>query len=174
MTDPEIISHLRNDQYSLAVKGVYKYFSEARKYILNNSGTTADAQDIFQDALVILYRKVREDQWVLSSSLKAYLMGVVRNCWYNELRYRNKTSTTTLDTDIADIPKTDEENYLLAKLSFNQLGEKCKQLLMMFYHQQQNFKVIAETLGFSDEKIAKNQKYRCLQKAKEYYSMLSK
>ena len=37
-----------------------------------------------------------------------------------------------------------------------------------------NFRDIATELSFSDENIAKNQKYRCLQKAKENYLIISK
>jgi hypothetical protein len=53
------------------------------------------------------------------------------------------------------------------------LGEKCKQILILFYFKKESYKKIATLLDFSDDKIAKNQKYRCLQKAKENYLQLS-
>jgi len=36
------------------------------------------------------------------------------------------------------------------------------------------FKVIAEQMRFKSEKVAKNQKYKCLQKAKDIYRTQSK
>jgi hypothetical protein len=51
--------------------------------------------------------------------------------------------------------------------------KKCKQLLILFYFKKKSFREIAAALAFSDEKVAKNQKYRCLQKAKENYFSIS-
>ncbi|MEI2748935.1 MAG: hypothetical protein V9E88_09285 [Ferruginibacter sp.] len=63
----------------------------------------------------------------------------------------------------------EEAMFSSASAAFNLLGEKCRMLLILFYHKKQSYKEIATALSFSDEKTAKNQKYRCLQKAKENY-----
>jgi hypothetical protein len=46
--------------------------------------------------------------------------------------------------------------------------------LTLFYFQKKSFREIATALAFSDEQVAKNQKYRCIQKAKENFISLSK
>jgi hypothetical protein len=47
-------------------------------------------------------------------------------------------------------------------------------LLILFYFKKKSFREIASSLAFRSENVAKNQKYRCLQKAKDNYLSLSK
>lgn len=174
MTDQEIIEHLRHDKYSLALKGLYQMLPAVKKYIKANSGTTEDAADIFQDALVILYKKVHEGDFKLTVPLKSYLFAIVKNCWLYELRQRKKLPASEILSDFVAEEKGEEPGFALAKAAFGLLGEKCRQLLILFYFKKEGYKKIADELSFSDEKVAKNQKYRCLQKAKEYYLTFSK
>ena len=173
MTDREIIEHLRLNKYAVALKGMYTIFPLAKKFIKANSGTTEDAQDIFQDALVVLCKKVQSDQFILSVPLKTYLLAIVKNCWLQELRKRKKLPPGENPEDIAETVIDEESGFIFAKAAFELLGEKCRQLLILFYFKKESYKNIATKLAFSDEKIAKNQKYRCLQKAKETYLTLS-
>jgi RNA polymerase sigma factor (sigma-70 family) len=174
MTDKEIIEHLQHNKYSLAVKGLYNMLPYVKQYIKANSGTAADAEDMFQDALVILYKKIHSGNFILTVTLKTYLLAVVRNCWLQQLRQQNKMPAGEIVVDIPAVEINDEPGLALADAAFNLLGEKCKQLLMLFYFRKKSFKEIAVALAFSDEKVAKNQKYRCIQKAKENYLILSK
>jgi len=174
MTDKEIIEHLRQHKYSLAIKGLYNILPLVKTYIKANSGTADDAQDIFQDSLVVLCKKVQSADFILTASLKAYLMAIVKNCWLQELRQRRKLPAGETANEIANTEMEEEYGFVLAKAAFDLLGEKCRQLLIAFYFKKDSFKKIAVEHAFSDEKIAKNQKYRCLQKAKEYYITLSK
>jgi len=173
MTDKEIITHLQLNKYPLAIKGLYNILPAVKQYIKANNGTPDDAQDIFQDALVILYKKVHDGNFKLTVPLKTYLLAVVKNCWLQELRRRKKMPAGETTSDIAAAENDEEPGFAVATAAFNLLGEKCKQLLMLFYFKKKSFKEIATALAFSDEKIAKNQKYRCLQKAKENFVTLS-
>ena len=66
-----------------------------------------------------------------------------------------------------------EQKYNQAEEAFILLGEKCKELLMQFYFHKKPMIEIASMLGFANEKVAKNQKYKCLEKAKENYTQLT-
>lgn len=174
MTDQEIILHLKNNHYSKAVKGLYDVLPSVKQYIKTNNGSAEDAKDIFQDALVILYKKINEETFILSVSIKTYLQAIVRNLWLQELRRRKKLPESVMTEDIEDVIKEEEHGFKIATAAFNLLGEKCRELLMLFYFGKKSFREIATTLSFSDERVAKNQKYRCLQKAKENYITLTK
>jgi RNA polymerase sigma factor (sigma-70 family) len=173
MTDKEIIEQLQNNQYSRAINGLYNILPQVKQYIRNNSGSAEDAQDMFQDALVILYKKIHAGNFILSVPLKTYLLAVVKHCWLAELRKRKKIPVTDATFDITDIKIDEEPGFTIASSAFHFLGEKCKQLLILFYFQKKSFKEIARALAFSSEMVAKNQKYRCIQKAKENYVTLS-
>lgn len=42
------------------IEGIYKdHFNMIQSLIVNNNGSADDAQDIFQEAMVVLYEKVR-------------------------------------------------------------------------------------------------------------------
>jgi RNA polymerase sigma factor (sigma-70 family) len=174
MTDAEIINYLKNGNYSKSVNGLYGLLPTVQKYIKDNNGSSDDAQDIFQDALVVLYKKVESGEFVLTVTLKTYLMAVVKNCWLQELRKRKKLPEGELKSDMGDFVLEDEPGYNHASEAFNLLAEKCKQLLIMFYFKKKNFKEIANYFSYSNETVAKNQKYRCIEKAKENYLTLSK
>ena len=174
MTDKEIIEHLRHNKYSLALKGLYNILPSVKQYIKANNGSADDAEDIFQDVLVILYNKVHAENFFLTAPLKNYLLAIVKNCWFRELRQRKKLPATEYTNDIAIVEINEEPGFTYATAAFNLLGEKCRQLLQSFYFEKKSYKEIAVELAFSDEKVAKNQKYRCIQKAKENYLSISK
>lgn len=173
MTDQEIIEYLRASRYQKALNGLYHVLPSVKKYIAANSGSVDDAKDIFQDALVVLYKKAQNSAFVLSVPLKTFLQAIVKNLWLQELRRRNKMPLTAEPSDLVDVAPEEGKNFDLATAAFNLLGEKCRQLLILFYFKKKSFREIALALSFGDEKTAKNQKYRCIQKAKENYLTLS-
>ena len=173
MTDQGIIEYLRSNRYQKALNGLYHVLPSVKKYIVANSGSADDAKDIFQDALVILYKKAQTTDFVLSVPLKTFLQAIVKNLWLQELRRRNKMPLDSTPSDIVDVEPEEGKDFDLATAAFNLLGEKCRQLLILFYFKKKSFREIASALSFGDEKTAKNQKYRCIQKAKENYLTLS-
>ncbi|MEO6670758.1 MAG: sigma-70 family RNA polymerase sigma factor [Ferruginibacter sp.] len=176
MSDKEIIQLLRQNKYSAALKGLYSILPDTQKYIKANSGSPDDAEDILQDALVVLYKKVQDEKFSTATPLKYYLLAIVKNCWMQELRRRKKITLSypALQMDMAIEETYEELSFVFAKAAFELLGENCKRLLILFYFKKESYINIASILAFSDDKVAKNQKYRCLQKAKDYYLQLSK
>src|SRR5689334_17553065 len=103
MTDKQIIEFLRNNKYQKAVNKLYDVLSTVKNYIRSNNGTTDDAEDIFQDALVVLYKNVQSNSFALTVPLKTYLLAIVKNLWWQELRRRNKIPVTSGQADIPDV-----------------------------------------------------------------------
>jgi RNA polymerase sigma factor (sigma-70 family) len=176
MSDDEIIQALQNGNQSAALKQLYHHYPAVRQLILQNSGNKHDAEDIFQEALIILCRKVKEKDFQLTSGIKTFLFSISRLQWMNELRKKKKEM---ISENVPEEKETDSEklnSYLLeeekfkkAESALEKLGEKCRQLLQLFYAQKKSFKEIADALDFSNEKVAKNQKYRCMEKARENF-----
>jgi RNA polymerase sigma factor (sigma-70 family) len=181
MTDDEIIQSIRQGNHKSALKDLYHYYPVVRQMVLKNSGNKSDAEDIYQEALIILCRKVKENDFQLTSSLKTFLFSISRLQWLNELRKR-KSSSVKITTDENDFPETsesdsekfagylqEEEKFKKAESALQKLGDKCKKLLQLFYSQNKSFTEIANLLDFANEKVAKNQKYKCMEKARENY-----
>lgn len=174
MNDGQIIEFLKTNNYSKASQKLYSYFPVIKKLVLKNNGNSQDAEDIFQEALIILFKKAQSDNFILTSSLNTYLYSICRFLWNDELKKKNKIIEVDIEKNQSLLKEDVFENYYkdeienkLAEKAFNQLGERCKQLLTLFYFKKQSIKEIAFNFKFSSEKVAKNQKYRCIEKAKE-------
>ena len=180
MTDEQIIQALQQGDQTSALKKLYQYYPAVRQMILQNSGNRHDAEDIYQETLIILCRKVKEKDFQLTAGLKTFLFSISRLQWLNELRKRKKDTSASFDITNENESESEklkgylheEEKFKKAESALMKLGDKCKKLLQLFYSQKKSFKEIANELDFSNEKIAKNQKYRCMEKARENYSQL--
>ncbi len=141
-------------------------------FITKNNGTEADAADIFQDAIIVFYEKIRLKELTLSCSIRTYLYSVCKNLWRNSLRRQKRL--TGIDDTIESIPipaesltivETNERQTLVAEL-MNRLGDDCKRVLTLFYFERQRMKTIAEQMGFANEQVAKNKKSNCMKRLK--------
>ena len=57
MKQEAIIKQLRKGNPK-AISLLYEYFPIVKNYILKNSGLVSDAEDVFQESLIILYKKI--------------------------------------------------------------------------------------------------------------------
>jgi RNA polymerase sigma factor, sigma-70 family len=172
-TDKSLIETLRskNDQeVNEAFKYLFRnYFPSIRNYITTNHGTIDDAEDIFQDGLIVLYKKVRDENFELTSALKTYVYSICKYIWFNRVRKKKEveleegTDFPLPDQDQLTMLIKTEAGELIADL-FGELGEECKNLLTLFYYERRKMKDIAQQLSLASEQVAKNRKSRCLKK----------
>ena len=172
-TDEAIIDGLKR-QDSLIIRYVYKeYYPTIKFLITTNSGTDTDAEDVFQDALVVLYRKIARENLVLTSSFKAFLYSICRNLWLQRLDrrvFRNEFLELEDLGELQDIsyseqPEDDQEKYRLFQQHFFRLGDDCQKVLKLFMNKT-SLKEIADIMGFKTEKYAKTRKFMCKEKLK--------
>lgn len=90
MSDQEIISQLRTGQQHKALVKLYAHLPKVERMVRNHGGTRADAKDLFQDALIILLGKAKDEAFVLTCSIGTYLYAICRNRWQEELRRRGR------------------------------------------------------------------------------------
>jgi RNA polymerase sigma factor (sigma-70 family) len=172
-TDEAILEGIRGQQRD-AVLFVYKeYFPTIKYLITSNSGTEVDAEDVFQDALVIIYRKVANGDLILTSSFKTYLYSICRNLWLQRLDRRAFSSefldlenlNELQDTIQFEFADNESEKYKLFQQHFLKLGEDCQKILRLFLAKVP-LREIAEVMGFKSEKYAKTRKFMCKEKLK--------
>ncbi len=173
MSDDQIIELIRNNNSEKAFTALYKYFPMIRKMIMANGGGKDDAQDIFQEALIVLYNKVRTGDFKLTSALSTYLYSVSKYLWKDELRKREKEMIYQTEQQMNNQEESDlmmelekENDIKLAEKIINELGERCREVLVLFYSGTMKLKDIAVKMGYSSENTVKTQKYKCLEAAK--------
>lgn len=139
-----------------------------RHLIITNSGNEEDAKDVFQEAMVVLYRKLKIKNIVFTSSLSTYLYSVARLIWLKEIHRKSKHHVDFKDTldeyikqDI-ELPDLIERNerYKLYREKFEQLSEDCKTILRMFLNNIP-IREITLSMGYSSDQHTKNRRYRC-------------
>jgi len=175
MDDQRIIGLIHQGKDHEAFKALYAYLPKVEHLVRQNSGRRGDAKDIFQDALIIFHRRVRSEEFALTSSIGTFLFAVCRNLWRDELRRRNKSlGEWKLETE-ADEPAdltallAREGEFKQAEKALKSLGAKCVDVLTRFYVKHEPLAQIAKSLGFSGEGAAKTRKYKCLEEARKRY-----
>ena len=163
-------------------EGMLKLFYQANypkveTYVLNNSGTTDEAKDIYQEAFIAVWRNIKLDRFSPhnSISLEGYLYQVAKNKWLDHLRIIKRKKMLPL-VDITDGPNEMEEALSLSKREQQQLnsiqinlklvGKNCREILDRFYYQKQSIETISKAMNWTNA-TAKNNKYRCLQRLRE-------
>ncbi len=171
MSDQKIMTHFKNGQRDKAFRQLYSLYPRIEKLILSKGGSKNDAQDVFQEALIIVSKNLEKSDFKLTSSFYTYIYAVSRFIWKDTQKQYSKHELHNLKQEEVSIFHNvlEEKKYQYAEKAFLELGERCQQLLQLFYHKAMSFKVIAEMMQFKSEKIAKNQKYKCLQKAKDIF-----
>lgn len=146
-----------------------QHFNMIRNFVEMNTGTKDDAADLFQEVLIILYEKIRDKKLHISCSLKTYLYSVARNQWLKKLRDQKKNIKVRNFEDFIAIQEEDELPLpgLDLKNLFNEIGEACRKLLILFYYKKKSMEEISLELNYSNADTAKNQKYKCIQRLKK-------
>ncbi|MBX9853466.1 MAG: sigma-70 family RNA polymerase sigma factor [Cytophagaceae bacterium] len=170
-TDFKIIESIRKGSNDQVLAYLYdKPLRKIRKYILSNKGSAEDANDIFQDAVVILFNQVKKNKYNHDYDLDGFLYAVARNLWVDRMR-REKIMVTkdfTNGTDHADFNDHLEdlivkEKSAALRKAFEKLDEKCRKILHYVVYEKLNMREISEKMGYSNENVAKSNHYRCKQ-----------
>ncbi|HTR28018.1 MAG TPA: sigma-70 family RNA polymerase sigma factor [Puia sp.] len=161
-----------------AIETIYKrHYSMVQALILNNSGYPDDARDIFQEAMIVLYEKVKSGSFELNCQLKTYLYSVCRRLWLKRLGQLNRTFSEVENLQDT-VPVEDElerheqrnRDFQVMELSLNSLGEPCRSLLKAYYLEMKSMVEIAGDFGYTNADNAKNQKYKCLMRLKKIFN----
>jgi len=175
MKQKEIIELLQKGKVENAFVKLYRLFPKVRSILKNYGATKEQCNDIFQDALVVLYQKLQQNNFIDEISLEAYLINTCKYM-YLKLQRIKETSFEQIEhiVDESDIELILQENKQveLAEAAFKQLGEKCKEILLSFYIGKKSMIQIARQFSFSSENVAKTQKYKCLEAARNNYHQL--
>lgn len=172
-TDREIVEAIRSERsLDATVRHLYRqHFDTLASFVRNNSGKEEDAEDFFQEALVVFIDVVRKGKFRGDSSIKTFLYAITRNLWLNELKRRGKAQLRETayyeqsETEDAMRESLHESETMKQTLAFfGRLGENCKKILVMYYYQEMSMKEIAVAMHYDSEQVARNTKYKCSKK----------
>lgn len=137
-----------------------KHYRMMVNMIIKNSGTEVEAKDIFQEALIVFWRKAMSPDFELTSKISTYIYSICQNLWRKELDRKKRLSYEEAD-GIQESNFDKKEKEKLVHQCINALGDTCKQVLTLYYFDGMSMNDIAEKLGFSNADTAKTKKYKC-------------
>jgi RNA polymerase sigma factor (sigma-70 family) len=137
--------------------------------ISKNHGNMQDGEDLYQEAVIVLDRNIREGNFRLEGSLSSYLYSIGKYLWMNQLRKKSLTlkesfsdhemKSTAMQPDAILI---DEQRKIYLKSILNRLGKRCQGILEL-WQLSYSMEEIALQLGLHDASIARKAKYDCQQ-----------
>ena len=151
----------------------------------------SDCEDIFQEAFIVLYKKITDGEFVLTSSLSTYFIGICRNKAYEKMRgmgkelniideYPNGTKDDfederidrllALEDDAEDIEARKEA---VVREIVSKLPPPCDKLLWGFYRDGFSMKTLATMFNYKSESSVKVTKHRCGEKFRARFTEIS-
>lgn len=141
------------------------------RFVLDNGGNRSDAQDVFQEALVLFDRNLREGRFEGKSALATYFVAIAKWRWVTLRRQQGRyteLSPAQYDGEV-DSPEAEtlriEHRELLAE-AMAQIGERCRDLLRL-YQLEYSMEEIAGKMGYSGADVAKKEAFRCRMRLRE-------
>ena len=168
--DEELVAGLRSGDNRVIGEIYRKFFPAVKGNIKNWGGTEDDTKDVFQEAVLVLYRMTKKSDFKLNASFFSLLYPICRNLWYKTLRKGEKIQV------VGELPEEgliNEGEILemiheravdkLFRKQLGNLGEQCRKLLDLFF-EGRSMKEITSRLGLSSVSFAKKKKFQCKEK----------
>lgn len=160
-----------------AIEKIYREnYAVIQAFIVKNNGYADDARDVFQEAMIVLFEKVKAGNFVLSCQIKTYLYSVARRLWLKKLQKQSRynPSIEVLHEAVAvedemELHDKRNEDFNLMEKALGKIGEPCKSLLESFYLDKKSMPEIAAAFGYTNAENAKTQKYKCLVRLKKLF-----
>ena len=169
------------DQWDKALAYLQGTFSMSR----------SDCEDIFQDAFIVLYKKITSGELSLTAKLSTYFIGICRNKAYEKMRSLGKELNIIDDYPSSTKDEFEDERIdrLLAlednteqietrkeaivREIVSKLPEPCDKILWGFYRDGFSMKTLAAMYNYKSEGSVKVTKHRCGEKFKSRFMELS-
>ena len=155
-----------------ALKQIYKDHKLKKSllfWLKGTGGTEGEAEDLFQETLVIVDRNIREDKFHDKSSFSTYFISTFKFLRMNDLRKNNRfielpdaQELTEMVTNSTIVTLIDEERNQLLDQTLTMLGEKCKKILEL-WKLSYSMDEISQILGLPSESMARKLKFQCMQ-----------
>ena len=175
--DSELVANLHSGKrMEETIKAIYRNnFESLCWYVMNNSGSRQDAEDVFQEVVVAFIDLVKKEKFRGESTVKTFLYSLNRHSWLNELKRRGRalareekygSGQERKELDTSHLIANREGKAQVVKL-VGQLGETCQKILLLFYYENLSISEILETLDYENEQVVRNKKYKCLKQLEQ-------
>jgi len=178
-SDIQIVKSLKNPAEHRKVFGeLYRQlFPAVRMHVKQQGGSEQDAEDVFQEGILALWKNVQAGRYEVraNAKLSTYLIEICKRRWID----MQKKASRRYETRPEELPQISEGNFLEEWIgeeertafhqTFMRLGEKCREILTLFYYEKCSLRELAARRGVGEASM-KNEKYRCMQRLRGLFA----
>lgn len=143
------------------------YFPIIEGFVIHHKGTREQAKDVFQEAMIIVYNRVRAGDLELSCKFGTYLYAVCKKIWIQErkkyLLHQDKLKhhpLTVHDPGPEEDPLLQQHLIQIFKTHFRELSADCQKILTMYFNDF-SLEEIQKAMNYSNLHHTADRKYRC-------------
>jgi RNA polymerase sigma factor (sigma-70 family) len=172
MKDQELIRRIRDGDEEVLIH----IYETNRKGFLEFAARFGiekeDVLDIYQDSIVAFYENARNCKLdFLKSTVTTYIFAIGKYKIYGLLKKNKNEIPLEGISDELIVNETEEyvpdEQAKRLQIAFRMLGNKCREVLTMFYYEGRKLQEIQKKMNYESKDVMKSQKSRCLKKLKE-------
>jgi len=166
-TDEELVDGLINQDRSVVYACYDLFFDKTKRMVMLSKGSEEDARDVFQETMLVIYQKARQNQLVLKSKLENYLLAVARFIWLRGKSHLPSRSLNGFNPELMPDEQIDADHEIhrneqlnIMQSAFESLSENCRTILSLFA-EQRSIAEVTRLMGYKSEQHTRNRKYRC-------------
>lgn len=179
-SDKNLLSGIKNRKAEILEYLYREYFPQIERIVLKHEGDEQDARDLFQEALVIIFTRLKKGDLVINSSFHNYFIVLCRFIWFRQKGIKNSYASIEEPEESAnrkilasgivnDSPGDREyheyltnQNEKIFQRQYRKLPGDCKRVLKMYFRKK-SFREIATRMKYSTEDYARRKKYLSMQ-----------
>jgi RNA polymerase sigma factor (sigma-70 family) len=190
LTDQELIILIQQNQDYLGevYKRCKQYSISFMRKMTNGSKNDYELDDVFHDAILVLYEKIIKGSFELTASFQTYLNSVCRFQLLNKMGKENLNSdydvhigkdddednpmsykSIIMDT-LDEIENSKESQFTAIERALEIMkaaGGHCYELLTLYWYHKKSHVEIAQIMNYSNDKTSKKQKSGCQEKLRK-------
>ena len=164
--DIKIIRGILDNRNRVIQKVYDDYFPMVERMVINSGGDNEQAKDIFQESLIIIYKKLSNGELTLTCKFSTYLYAVCKKLWLVEKRKKNLRMKQIPGEHIMvedSEPVIDDDYDRIRALyykHFNQLSKDCQKLLLLHFNEVP-IEEMQKIMNYQNPHYVMDRKYRC-------------
>jgi RNA polymerase sigma factor (sigma-70 family) len=168
-SDQEILQAIRKGDDTKVIESLYaSVLPKVKKHVYSNGGSLDDAYDVFQEAIMVFYKLVISERYDSDKyKVHGFVYTICKNQWINLIKKRISSQNREKNMEKEDLDSTILETMIHKERKtaldqvFQTLGEKCTEVLVLFYYHRLSLREIAQKLGYESENSVKVKSHRC-------------
>ncbi len=182
LKEHQLLEGIANNDRKITGQVYRDNYKQVQAWVQGRGGSADDGDDVFQEAMTILFQKAQNEEFRLTCKIGTYLVAVSKFIWYKKLQQQNRRpdfmpfdsgeEEAGIQHAYEDDIKVQEErevHFDQLSLAMEELGEPCRSLLRAFYNEDKSMQDIAGMFGYTNPDNAKTQKYKCLTRLKKLF-----